>query len=67
MKSEIMKSIIITTIILLMVFSQSVACDCEPWYEKVEDWFKISQFAVEGEIISYKYIGNNDTVQTVNS
>lgn len=61
-----MKHRLISSIILLFSATSLFACDCEPWYETVEDWFVNAPIAIEGEIISSEYIGRDDTVGTVN-
>ena len=61
-----MKSTLFITLILIVSINSTLACDCEPWYENVEEWFFSAPIAIEGEIKSSKYIGQDDTVKTVN-
>lgn len=52
---------------LILTINNSYACDCEPWYEKVEDWYENAPIAIEGTIISREYFGQNDTTWTTDS
>ncbi len=50
-----------------MTVNSSIACDCEPWFDKVEDWYENAPVAVEGIIISREYTGWDDTTWTTDS
>ncbi len=61
-----MKKALFAVLILTVSNYSTFACDCEPWYDNVKDWFLHAPIAFEGGIISIEDLSNQDTTIQIN-